>query len=267
MMRCISYGARALNEGGYQSIPKFIFPGGALLGCSAGFLNTAKIKGIHTSMKSGIVAGEAAFNALTKEGYPELNSDSDRPPIHLTQYETDLKKSWVYQELYRVRNFRPSFNLGFPVFLLYGGLYWLITKGREPWTWHYKHPDNTSLKKAAESTPIEYPKPDGVLSFDLLTNLARSGTNHEEDQPAHLTLKDAKVAVNHNLALYEGPESRYCPANVYEFVPDDSTPGKRKLQINAQNCLHCKTCDIKDPTQNIVWITPEGGGGPSYSGM
>jgi len=264
----VSYGARALNEGGYQSIPNLVFPGGVLIGCAAGFLNVAKIKGTHTAMKSGMLAAEAAFNAITKETYPTLEQamtdETERPALTLTEYESTIQKSWVYEELYAVRNIRPSLNYGMPVFFAFSGLHWLLTKGKEPWTWHH-HADHTSLKPAAESKRPIYPKPDGKLTFDILTNLARSGTNHNEDQPSHLTLKDPSVPVNLNLKVYDGPEGRYCPAQVYEFVKSES--GEDKLQINAQNCLHCKTCDIKDPSQNIVWKTPEGGGGPAYSGM
>jgi len=260
--KCISYGARALNEGGIQSIPKLVFPGGALIGCSAGFLNVSKIKGIHTSMKSGMLAAEAAFNELTKEGYPDVESES-RPSLTLNAYADNIANSWVYDELRKVRNIRPAYTKGLPFFMAFSGFHWLVSKGKEPWTWHH-HKDHEQLKPAEKCKPINYPKPDGVLSFDLLTNLARSGTNHNDDQPAHLLLKDPKVQ-QESYAIFKGPESRYCPAQVYEWI-DDGQNGKR-LQINAQNCLHCKTCDIKDPKQNILWVVPEGGGGPAYSGM
>eukprot|EP01126_Amoeba_proteus_P055248 TRINITY_DN6845_c0_g1_i11.p1 TRINITY_DN6845_c0_g1~~TRINITY_DN6845_c0_g1_i11.p1 ORF type:complete len:436 (-),score=91.54 TRINITY_DN6845_c0_g1_i11:144-1451(-) len=263
--RCVSYGARALNEGGYQSIPELVFPGGALIGCSAGFLNVSKVKGTHTAMKSGMLAAEASFRALTVEGYPPAGEQT-RPPLTIGSYSENIKKSWIYEELYKVRNIRPSFYFGLPFMMLFTGLHWLFFRGKEPWTWRI-HADHSVLRPAKFSKPITYPKPDGVLSFDLLTNLARSGTNHNEDQPAHLTLRNPEVPVEINLREYDGPESRYCPANVYEFVEDEKDPTKKRLQINAQNCLHCKTCDIKDPTQNIVWTVPEGGGGPAYAGM
>uniref|UniRef100_A0A6B2L0X4 Electron transfer flavoprotein-ubiquinone oxidoreductase n=1 Tax=Arcella intermedia TaxID=1963864 RepID=A0A6B2L0X4_9EUKA len=253
----ISYGARALNEGGLQSIPELIFPGGALIGCSAGFLNVPKIKGIHNAMKSGILAGEAAY----KEIFNKTNDEA----ITLTSYPASLKKSWLWEDLHKVRNIRPAFQKGLLFGAAFTGAHWLITKGKEPFTWHYKHADHEITRKASECKPIEYPKPDGVLSFDLLTNLARSGTNHNDDQPPHLKVIDEKIPVNVNLKEYAGPEGRYCPAGVYEYVKN--TDGTDRLQINAQNCLHCKTCDIKDPKQNINWTTPEGGGGPSYSGM
>lgn len=256
--RCIAYGARALTEGGYQSIPELVFPGGALIGCSAGLLNVPKIKGNHTAMKSGMLAGEAVFNQLSK---------SKEYGQTLVEYPDSLKKSWVWEELYKARNIRPSFhkvggNIGG---FLYSGLDWLLFKGREPWTFQHNKPDNESTKKISEVTPIEYPKPDGVLSFDLLTNLQRSGTNHNEDQPPHLKVMNKDIPTELNLKEYGGPESRYCPAGVYEFV--DKPEGGKRLQINAQNCLHCKTCDIKDPTQNINFTTPEGGGGPAYATM
>jgi len=254
----VSYGARALNEGGLQSIPQLQFPGGALIGCSAGFLNVPKIKGTHTAMKSGMLAAEAAFNAIDKKQSDEA--------IILNDYETKVKESWIWSELHRVRNFRPAFQKGGLYFgMLFSGFHWLISKGKEPWTWHFPHGDHETLKKASECTPINYPKPDGNLTFDLLTNLSRSGTNHNEDQPPHLKILDPSIPVNYNLKLYGAPEEKYCPAGVYEFIKDKD--GNDKLQINAQNCLHCKTCDIKDPKQNINWVPPEGGGGPSYSGM
>jgi electron-transferring-flavoprotein dehydrogenase len=251
--RRIAYGARALNEGGFQSIPKLVFPGGALIGCTAGFMNVPKIKGSHTAMKTGMLAAEAAFEALGREG-GELDS-----------YPAALKKSWVWSELKSVRNVRPNFHLG-----LYGGLVGsaidtYLLRGHAPWTLHHT-PDYSKLMKASEAMPIDYPKPDGVVSFDRLSSVFLSATNHEENQPAHLKLKDPSVAIEVNVALYEAPEQRYCPAGVYEIVRDVDGLNPR-LQINAQNCVHCKTCDIKDPTQNINWVVPEGGGGPNYPNM
>ncbi|XP_018424898.1 PREDICTED: electron transfer flavoprotein-ubiquinone oxidoreductase, mitochondrial [Nanorana parkeri] len=259
----IAYGARALNEGGFQSVPKMTFPGGVLVGCSPGFMNVPKIKGTHTAMKSGMLAAESIFRQLTDE-----NLQSSTQGLSVPEYEENLKKSWVWKELYSVRNIRPSCH---NVFGLYGGMiytgifYWLL-RGKEPWTLKHKGLDSNQLKPAKDCTPIEYPKPDGKISFDLLSSVALSGTNHEHDQPAHLTLRDDSVPVNTNLAIYDGPEQRFCPAGVYEYVPLESGEGLR-LQINAQNCVHCKTCDIKDPSQNINWVVPEGGGGPAYNGM
>ncbi|KAJ3257286.1 hypothetical protein HK103_004840 [Boothiomyces macroporosus] len=256
--KVLSYGARALNEGGYQSIPKLIVPGAALIGCTAGFLNVPKIKGTHTAMKSGMLAGEAAFEKITAgaEG-----------PIYLDNYEKNIQESWVYQELKEVRNVRPSFHnpLGLWGGLAYSGLDTLILKGRVPWTFKHGGADYQSLKPIAEVTPIEYPKPDGVISFDLLDSVSRTGTNHEENQPIHLRLKNGqKPQLERNYAIFGGPEQKFCPAGVYEYVDDEASPGKKRFQINAQNCIHCKTCDIKDPSQNIDWTVPEGGGGPAY---
>ncbi|MBN67604.1 MAG: electron transfer flavoprotein-ubiquinone oxidoreductase [Rickettsiales bacterium] len=248
----ISYGARALNEGGWQSIPKLSMPGGLLVGCAAGFLNVPKIKGTHTAMKSGMLAAEAVANAL-RDGKTGLELDS---------YSKTLKASWVGDELKQVRNIRPGFRYGFWLGMV-NAAFETVTRGAMPWTLHH-HADHAQLKLAQDCTPIEYAKPDGVLSFDRMSSVYLSNTNHEEDQPVHLTLKDAAVPVEHNLALYAGPEARYCPAGVYEFVSEE---GQTRLQINAQNCVHCKTCDIKDPSQNIVWVTPEGGGGPNYPNM
>jgi electron-transferring-flavoprotein dehydrogenase len=254
----ISYGARALNEGGVQSIPKLVFPGGAVLGCAAGFLNVPKIKGTHNAMKSGMLAAESAFQALQggDQGYGVLEA-----------YPAAYERSWIHQELHRARNFRPAFaKLGLIGGMLYGGLDLKLLGGKAPWTLHNRHEDHTRLKPAAETAKIDYPKPDGQVSFDRLSSVFLSNTNHEEDQPVHLTLKDETVPIAHNLALYDAPEQRYCPAGVYEIVrkEDGSDP---RLQINAQNCVHCKTCDIKDPSQNINWVTPEGGGGPNYPNM
>lgn len=250
--RRISYGARAINEGGFQSIPKLAFPGGALIGCSAGFLNVPKIKGSHTAMKSGIVAADTVFAAWQKK-------DADG----LSAYPEALKKSWVWPELHTVRNIRPAFRHGLFLGLLYAAIDTYLFRGKAPWTFKH-HADNESLDKAADSKKITYEKSNGKLSFDRLSSVFVSSTNHEEDQPSHLTLKDPSVPVDVNLKYYDAPEQRYCPAGVYEIVYEAEKP---RLQINAQNCVHCKTCDIKDPTQNIVWVTPEGGGGPNYSGM
>ncbi|WP_085907334.1 electron transfer flavoprotein-ubiquinone oxidoreductase [Kiloniella majae] len=254
----ISYGARALNEGGLQSVPDLAFPGGALIGCSAGFLNVAKIKGSHNAMKTGMLAAEAAFDAVT--------AGEETPPV-LSAYPDAYKKSWVYEELYASRNFRPAFNkFGLWGSMLYSGIDLKVFGGKLPWTFNHKHYDHECLKPAADMPQIDYPKPDGKLSFDRLSSVFISGTNHEEDQPVHLTLKDASVPISHNLAIYDAPEQRFCPAGVYEIVRDDDG-NNPQLQINAQNCVHCKTCDIKDPTQNINWVTPEGAGGPNYPNM
>jgi len=253
--RRVSYGARALNEGGFQSVPKLTFPGGCLVGCTAGFLNVPKIKGTHTAMKSGMLAAEAIFDQIA----------SDQPTSEPVSYAANLEKSWLWKELYKVRNIRPSFNRGFYFGMMYSALDTYIFRGNAPWTFKH-HEDHKSLKKAADAPKIDYPKPDGVVSFDRNSSVFLSGTNHEENQPAHLTLKDASVPIAHNLALYDAPEQRYCPAGVYEIVREDDGSNPR-LQINAQNCVHCKTCDIKDPTQNIRWVTPEGGGGPNYPNM
>ncbi|MFO1075750.1 MAG: electron transfer flavoprotein-ubiquinone oxidoreductase [Geminicoccaceae bacterium] len=250
--RRIAYGARALSEGGFQAIPKLVFPGGALIGDGAGFLNVPKIKGTHTAMKSGMVAAEAAFAALAGEAeHPALDA-----------YPELLRQSWLWDELYRVRNIRPAFHWGLFPALAYGALDTYLLRGKAPWTLPHRA-DHTTLKPAADCPPIAYPKPDGKLTFDKLSSVFLSNTNHEEDQPVHLRLKDQEVPQAVNLRLYDGPEARYCPAGVYEFVEAE---GGRRLQINAQNCVHCKTCDIKDPTQNITWATPEGGGGPNYIG-
>lgn len=254
----ISYGARALNEGGLQSVPDLAFPGGALIGCSAGFLNVAKIKGSHNAMKTGMLAAEAAFDAVI--------AGEETAPV-LSAYPDAYKKSWVYEELYESRNFRPAFTkFGLWGSMLYSGIDLKVFGGKLPWTFSHKHYDHECLKPAADMPKIDYPKPDGKLSFDRLSSVFVSGTNHEEDQPVHLTLKDASVPIAHNLAIYDAPEQRFCPAGVYEIVRDDDG-NNPQLQINAQNCVHCKTCDIKDPTQNINWVTPEGAGGPNYPNM
>ncbi|KAJ3074539.1 hypothetical protein HDU98_011041 [Podochytrium sp. JEL0797] len=275
--KILSYGARALNEGGYQSIPKLAFPGGALIGCSAGFLNVPKIKGTHTAMKSGMLAGEAAFEAICAVGTvaeaEESEASADETvtaPITLTGYEDAIKKSWVHDELYEVRNVRPSFHTALGLYggIMYSGLDTLIFKGRTPWTFKHMIPDHATLKPLKDVTPIEYPKPDGVLSFELLENVSRTGTGHVEDQPVHLKLKrGSKDQLEVNYPVYGGPEQKFCPAGVYEYLDDAEAPGKKKFQINASNCIHCKTCDIKDPSQNIDWSVPEGGGGPKYSNV
>jgi len=252
--RRISYGARALSEGGFQSIPKLAFPGGALIGDSAGFLNLPKIKGTHCAMKSGMLAAEAAAEALAGD-----------KPAELSAYTEKFKASWLYTELHQERNLRPAFaKFGLYGFLLYSGLDTFVLRGKAPWTLHHKHPDNETLLKAADAPKIEYPKPDGVLTFDRLSSVFISNTNHEENQPVHLKLRDPSRWLGVNWETYRSPESRYCPAGVYEAVGVEE--GNPHLQINAQNCVHCKTCDIKDPTQNIDWSTPEGGGGPVYPG-
>lgn len=253
--RRIAYGARALAEGGWQSIPKLVFPGGALIGDTAGFLNVPKIKGTHTAMKSGIICAEQIFAALTAEV----------PPDVVEGYPEALKDSWLWQELRAVRNIRPSFHRGLWAGIAYSAIDTYVLRGRAPWTFKHKE-DHAQLKPASACPSIAYPKPDGVITFDKLSSVFLASTNHEEDQPIHLRLTNPEVAVATNLALYDGPEARYCPAGVYEFV-DDAASGGRRLQINAQNCVHCKTCDIKDPTQNITWTVPEGGGGPNYPNM
>lgn len=251
--RRIAYGARTLSEGGLQSIPKLAFPGGLLIGDTAGFLNVSKIKGIHTTMKSGMVAAESVFDAL----------GAAEPALEVDAYPDRLKQSWLWDELSQVRNIRPSFRWGLFGGVLYSALDTYLLRGRAPWTLHH-HEDHKALKPARAYTPIEYPKPDGKVSFDKLSSVFISNTNHEEDQPCHLTLRDPNVPVTVNLAEYAGPEQRYCPAGVYEFVEEG---GQSRLRINASNCVHCKTCDIKDPTQNIHWVVPEGGGGPNYPNM
>ncbi|MCG8694082.1 MAG: electron transfer flavoprotein-ubiquinone oxidoreductase [Minwuiales bacterium] len=256
----VAYGARALNEGGLQSIPDLAFPGGALIGCAAGFMNVPKIKGSHNAMKTGMMAAEAAFAALAEAG-------NEPPTKVISSYPESFRESWVYKELYAARNVRPSFaKWGLIGGTLYTGVEQILFRGHVPWTFHHQHSDHEVLNKASESKKIDYPKPDGVVSFDKLSSVFISNTNHEEDQPIHLTLKDDSVPVAHNLALYDAPEQRYCPAGVYEIVHDDDGSNPR-LQINAQNCVHCKTCDIKDPSQNINWVVPEGGGGPNYPNM
>ncbi len=251
----ISYGARAVNKGGLQSLPKLSFPGGILVGCNAGFLNGVKIKGAHTAIKTGTLAAECVYEALANgDEYSEL-----------TSFDVAVEKSWVHDELYRGRNFGPALHK-FGTFL--GAAFTYIDqnvfRGKLPFTLHNPHPDHESLQKASEAKPIDYPAPDGVITFDRLSSIYLSSTNHEEDQPSHLTLKDAAIPIAFNLPEYDEPAQRYCPAGVYEVVEENGQP---RFQINAPNCVHCKTCDIKDPKQNIVWVVPEGGGGPNYSGM
>lgn len=251
----ISYGARAVNKGGLQSLPQLAFPGGVLAGCEAGFLNGAKIKGIHTAMKTGMLAAESAFAALAAGEAPDVLAD----------FEQRVRDSWVHEELYRTRNFGPAqHKLGS---FLGAAFTWFdqnVAGGRLPFTWHNRVPDHAALKPAADCPRIEYPKPDGVISFDRPSSVYLSGTNHEENQPSHLVLADPDIPVKHNLPVYGAPAERFCPAGVYEIVEEGEGP---RLQINAQNCVHCKTCDIKDPAQNITWVTPEGGGGPNYTEM
>ena len=255
----ISYGARAITAGGLQSLPKLTFPGGVLIGDDAGFLNASRIKGSHAAIKSGMLAAESAFNALR----------AGRGSDELSGYPEAFKTSWLHDELHRARNFKPFMAKGLYTGTLLVGIDQVVFGGNAPWTFHHQHADHETLANAADSTPIAYPKPDGVLTFDKLSSVFISNTNHEEDQPGHLQLKNADVPVAINLALYDGPEARYCPAGVYEYVEKLDGAGllTKRLQINAQNCVHCKTCDIKDPTQNIVWVTPEGGGGPNYPNM
>ncbi|NEX61859.1 electron transfer flavoprotein-ubiquinone oxidoreductase [Noviherbaspirillum galbum] len=251
----ISYGARALVAGGLQSLPKLTFPGGVLIGCDAGFLNASRIKGSHAAIKTGMMAAEAAFAALGE----------NRQYDELTAFPEAFEKSWLKEELYKGRNFKPFMTQGLYKGTLMVGIDQVLFKGKAPWTLRHKHADHECLRPASDFQPIQYPKPDGKLTFDRLSSVFISNTNHAEEQPAHLTLKDPTVPVKINLAKYAGPEQRYCPAGVYEYVKNDA--GDERLQINAQNCVHCKTCDIKDPTQNIVWVTPEGGGGPNYPNM
>jgi electron-transferring-flavoprotein dehydrogenase len=256
----LSYGARAINEGGLQSIPRLVFPGGALIGCSAGFVNLPRIKGSHNAMKTGMLGAESAFAALTE----------NRAQDELIAYPEAMRRSWVYQDLYKVRNVKPGLKWGMWLGTVHGAVHmWLNDLGLGalvPWTLRHGAPDNEALAPASEMPRIDYPPYDGVLTFDKLSSVFISNTNHEEDQPSHLKLRDASIPVALNLARYDGPEQRYCPAGVYEFVASDAGSGLR-LQINAANCVHCKTCDIKDPLQNIHWVTPEGGGGPNYTGM
>ncbi|KAK4532419.1 hypothetical protein CCYA_CCYA12G3276 [Cyanidiococcus yangmingshanensis] len=257
----LEYGARALNEGGYQSIPRLCFPGGALIGCSAGFLNVPKLKGTHTAMKSGMIAAESCAEELKRE----------TPGLEPSRYPEALAQSWVMDELYAVRNVRPAFRWGLWPGLVHAALDTYVWRGCAPYTWRLGCPDHAATKYAAKCPRPSYPVPDQNLTFDILSSLVRSGTNHEHDQPCHLTLRDPSAPQRVNLPLYGGPEQYYCPAKVYEYISEPTGSGEGsaapRLQINAQNCLHCKACDIKDPTQNIVWTPPEGGGGPKYTRM
>ena len=256
----VGYGARAINEGGLQSIPGLVFPGGALVGCSAGFVNLPRIKGSHNAMKTGMLAAESAFDAIV----------AGRSHDTLADYPQRVRESWVHDDLYKVRNVKPGLKWGMWLGTLHGGAQmWLNDLGLGklfPWTLRHRTPDHLALQPATAAPAIEYARPDGTLTFDRLSSVFLSNTNHAEDQPAHLQLRDARVPVDVNLRVYDGPEARYCPAGVYEFVPREDGSGPR-LQINAQNCVHCKTCDIKDPRQNIHWVPPEGGGGPNYVDM
>ena len=252
----VAYGARAIAAGGLQSLPRLVFPGGALLGDNAGFLNASRIKGSHTAIKSGMMAAAAAADAL----------GAGRQRDELTAYPEDFAKSWVRAELHKGRNFKPLMQKGLRMGSFLFGIDQVLFRGKAPWTLKHGHTDHASLKPKSDFQPIDYPKPDGEISFDRLTNVSFSATNHEENQPIHLVLKEEAVAIETNLAIYDAPEQRYCPAQVYEIVTEDDGSNPR-LQINAQNCVHCKTCDIKDPTQNIDWVTPEGGGGPNYPNM
>jgi electron-transferring-flavoprotein dehydrogenase len=251
----ISYGARAITAGGLQALPKTVFPGGALIGCDAGFLNAPRIKGSHAAIKTGMLAADAAFAAL----------GAGRQHDELLSYPVAFEQSWLHEELHAARNFKPLVGKGLVLGSILVGIDQILFRGKAPWTLHHKHADHECLRPASDFAPIVYPKPDGKLTFDRLSSVFISNTNHAEDQPVHLTLKNPNVPVEVNLAKFAGPEQRYCPAGVYEFVKTDE--GRDRLQINAQNCVHCKTCDIKDPTQNIVWVTPEGGGGPNYPNM
>ena len=250
----LAYGARALTAGGLNSLPKTVFPGGALIGCDAGFLNASRIKGSHAAIKTGMLAAQAAVAAL----------NDNRSTDVLDGYPNAFKNSWLYSELNQARNFKAWMSKGLYLGPVMVGLEQKVLGGNVPWTVHLKHADHECLEPAAQHKPIEYPKPDGKISFDRLSSVFISNTNHAENQPIHLTLKDAAIPASLNLKTYAGPEQRYCPAGVYEYVETD---GKPRLQINSQNCVHCKTCDIKDPSQNIVWVTPEGGGGPNYGAM
>jgi len=255
--RRIAYGARALNEGGFQSIPKLTFPGGLIVGCGAGFLNVPKIKGTHTAMKSGMTAAEAVENAFRTRGL-ERGAEID-------DYKARLEKTWLWDELHKVRNIRPGFRAGLMLGLINAGIDTILFRGKAPWTLRNHH-DHETLQLAAHCQKIDYPKPDGVVSFDKPSSVFLSNTNHEENQPVHLKLNNSSVPVNFNLRLYDAPEQRFCPAGVYEIIADEEGENPQ-LQINAQNCVHCKTCDIKDASQNINWVVPEGGGGPNYPNM
>jgi electron-transferring-flavoprotein dehydrogenase len=251
----VSYGARAITAGGLMSLPKLVFPGGALVGDDAGFLNASRIKGSHAAIKTGMLAADAAFEAV----------QAGREADELIAYPQSFRQSWLHNELHKARNFKQWMSRGLFLGTVMVGIEQKLLRGQVPWTLHHKHADHQSLKPAAQCRPIDYPKPDGKVSFDQLSSVFISNTNHAENQPSHLTLKDPSVPVAVNLRTYAGPEARFCPAGVYELVKDDAD--QDRLQINAQNCVHCKTCDIKDATQNIVWAAPEGGGGPNYPSM
>lgn len=251
----IAYGARSLTAGGLMSLPKLVFPGGAMVGCEAGFLNAARIKGSHAAIKTGALAAEALFEAL----------QAGREHDELTAYPQAFEQSWLHDELHQSRNFKQWFKKGRTVGTLMTGIEQWLLRGKFPWSLKNTKPDHSYLQPADQCQRIDYPKPDGVLTFDRLSSVYLTNTNHEENQPVHLTLTNPDIPVEVNLKNFAGPEARYCPAGVYEFITDDE--GKDKLQINAENCIHCKTCDIKDPEQNIVWVTPQGGEGPVYSGM
>ncbi|CCH42222.1 electron-transferring-flavoproteindehydrogenase [Wickerhamomyces ciferrii] len=276
--KCISYAARALNEGGLQSVPKLNFPGGVLVGASAGFMNVPKIKGTHTAMKSGMLAAEQAFDILKDlekikteedEDYdPELHDELNESPINLESYEEAFKGSWIYEELYEIRNVRPSFGTGLKGWggMAYAGLETMFLKGEVAWTLHHHHSDSSITKPASEYEKIEYPKPDGKISFDILTSVSRTGTYHDENERNHLRIPNQDMEKHTKISYpkFKGVENRFCPAGVYEYVEDESSELGVKFQINSQNCIHCKTCDIKVPTQDINWTVPEGGGGPKY---
>ncbi|KAG3119083.1 Electron transfer flavoprotein-ubiquinone oxidoreductase [Phytophthora idaei] len=270
---CVQYGARCLNEGGYHAIPKLTFPGGGLIGCSAGFLNGVKIKGTHTAMKSGMLAAEAAYEALTAtDAEPVAETaeiNPEEPAIDISSYEAAVENSWIAEELKSVRNVHAGFHKGFLPGLLHAGVATHVLRGKEPWTIPNTEPDSAKTRPAKEFTPIEYPKPDGKLTFDLLSNLQRSGTNHNHDQPAHLRIKPehTEVPSKESFPVYAGPEQRFCPARVYEYTDGSEANGVPQLVINAQNCVHCKCCSIKMPQEYIKWIVPEGGGGPAYELM
>lgn len=272
--KCISYAARALNEGGLQAVPKLNFPGGVLVGASAGFMNVPKIKGSHTAMKSGMLAAEEMFKEISKmpslEELEESGSeDLVKEPLNLESYQKAFENSWVYDELYSVRNVRPSFNsfLGGYGGMMYSGLDTYILRGRTPWTFKFHESDAAITEPAYKHQPIDYPKPDNVITFDIMTSVSRTGTYHDEDEKCHLRVPDQDLQKHAELAYpkFKGIENRFCPAGVYEYVKDENSPLGVKFQINAQNCIHCKTCDIKVPTQDINWVVPEGGDGPKYS--
>ena len=277
--KCIAYGARALNEGGYQAIPKLNFPGGVLVGASAGFMNVPKIKGTHTAMKSAMLAAESCYAEISKlpsfesilEEKGEENVDiSEEPLLDLASYDNALRNSWVYEELYKVRNVRPSFNTKAGLFggMMYSGIDTLLLNGKAPWTFKFDKSDAALTRPAKEFTPKNYPKPDGKLSFDILTSVSRTGTYHDDNEQCHLRVgpeQDLEAYARESYPVYKGVEQRFCPAGVYEFVEDESVEGGMTFKVNSQNCIHCKTCDIKAPTQEINWTVPEGGDGPKYT--